>query len=115
MDVIKITARNIFYEIFEPFKRAYDNFRDDHVWFRHLSRSGGVIVPDEEARSLRCHLIGAADFTKPLRRIIAKVLANHNESRPRLPDGSDRPIELVLGSKSTIQLAKANAASRGEN
>ena len=26
-------ASNLFYEICEPFKEGYDNFRDDHVWF----------------------------------------------------------------------------------
>jgi hypothetical protein len=115
MDVIKITARNIFCEIFEPFKRAYDNFRDDHVWFRHLSRSGGVIVPGGEAQALQGHLIGTVDFTKPLRGVIGELLTRLNESKPRLPDGSQRHIELLLRSKSAIQLAKAYAALRGEN
>ena len=45
MDVIKITARNLFYELLAPFKAAYDNFRDDHVWFRHLTRRAGLIEP----------------------------------------------------------------------
>jgi len=43
MDVIKITARDLFYEAIAPFKEAYDNFRDDHVWFRHVIRSSGVL------------------------------------------------------------------------
>ena len=43
MDVIKITARDLFYEAIAPFKEAYDNFRDDHVWFRRVIRSSGVL------------------------------------------------------------------------
>jgi hypothetical protein len=104
MDVIKITARNLFYEMLAPFKDAYDNFRDDHVWFRHLSHSGGVIVP-AGPELLRSHLIGTADFPKPVRAVIRQVLTKFNEIRPRLPDGSQRSIELVLGSKAAIQLA----------
>jgi len=50
MDVIKITARNLFYEMLTPFKAAYNNFRDDHVWFRHLIQSGGVIEEMADSR-----------------------------------------------------------------
>jgi hypothetical protein len=107
MDVIKITARNLFYQMLAPFKEAYDNFRDDHVWFRHLSQSGGVIVPTGPDL-LRCHLIGTADFPKPVREVINQVLTQFNETQPRLPDGSQRRLELVLGSKLGIQLATAD-------
>ncbi len=108
MDVIKITARNVFYEVFAPFKEAYDNYRDDHVWFRHLSHSGGVILPIGE-QLVRCCLISVADFPKAVRAEINKLLAKFNLSAPRLPDGSQREIELDLGSKSAIELASANA------
>jgi hypothetical protein len=107
MDVIKITARNLFYEALQPFKEAYDNFRDDHVWFRHLSHSAGMIVP-AGPQLAHCHLIGAADFPKPVRRIIIQLLAQFNQSAPILPDGSKRRIELILTPKSAIQLAIAN-------
>ena len=38
MDGAKITARNLFYLLLQSFKEAYDNYRDDHMLFRHLSR-----------------------------------------------------------------------------
>jgi hypothetical protein len=114
MDAIKITARNLFYEMLAPFKEAYDNFRDDHVWFRHLSHSGGVIEP-LGPELLRCHLIGTADFPKSVRKVIRQVLAKFNQTRPRLPDGSQRSLELVLGSKSGIQLATPHGCLSSEN
>jgi hypothetical protein len=43
IDVIKITASNLFYAVMKPFKKAYNNDRDDYVWFRHLTQSGGTI------------------------------------------------------------------------
>jgi hypothetical protein len=104
MDVIKLTARNLFYQMLSPFKEAYDNYRDDHVWFRHLSQSGGIIEPLADG-SLRCHLIGTADYPNPVRKVIAQVLIAFNETAPCLPDGSGRRIQLVTGSKSAIELA----------
>lgn len=110
MDVIKITARNTFYEAFAPFREAYDNYRDDHVWFRHLSYSAGVIAPAADGASpLQCSLIGVADFPKTLRKVICQILEKMNRSIPRLLDGSRRQIQLVLGSKATIELANPNA------
>ena len=109
MDVIKITARNIFYEMLEPFKKAYDNFRDDHEWFRHLSASGGVMSSvGMDNKRVRCDLVVTADMPKPVRRVIRGILANLNQSAPQLPDGSGRQIELFLGSKSAIELASAS-------
>ena len=104
MDVIKITVRNLFYEMLAPFKQAYDNYRDDHVWFRHLSHSAGIIEPCPDG-SLRCHLIAVAEYPKPVRRVIAGFLTAFNQNAPCLPDGSGRPIILLQGSKSAIGLA----------
>ena len=104
MDVIKLTARKLFYQMLSPFKEAYDNYRDDHVWFRHLSQSGGIIEPLADG-SLRCHLIGTADYPNPVRKVIAQVLIAFNETAPCLPDGSGRRIQLVTASKSAIELA----------
>ena len=42
-DYIKIIARNKFYKVLEPFKKKYDNYRDDHVIFRNLSQAQGLI------------------------------------------------------------------------
>ena len=107
MDVIKITARNLFYELLSPFKEAYNNYRDDHVWFRQLTRSTGLIEPvaDGSEAPIRCHLIGTAEYPKPVAKVAAKILAEFNATKPLWPDGSGREFELLLGSKDAIQLA----------
>ncbi len=33
----------MFYNLLRPFKSGYDNFRDDHMLFRHFTRSPGLI------------------------------------------------------------------------
>jgi len=43
LDGIKIIARNMFYRQLEPFRQLYDNYRDDHVILRNLSRADGFI------------------------------------------------------------------------
>ncbi len=43
MDSLRIIARNAFYEVLAPFKKAYNNYRDDHDQFRHLTPANGVL------------------------------------------------------------------------
>lgn len=104
MDVIKITARNIFYRALAPFKEAYDNYRDDHVWFRHMTHSPGVI---EQLPSgvLRCHLLSPADYPQALRHHLEKVIDELNDQKNTSLDGSGREIQLVLADRSTFNLA----------
>ncbi len=48
MDIVKITARNIFFNLFEKFRPSYGNFRNDHVMLRELTRAPGFVSADEE-------------------------------------------------------------------
>ncbi len=43
MDVLRITVRNLFYQALQLFKKAYDNYRDDHDYFRKLTQSPEVM------------------------------------------------------------------------
>ena len=43
MDIVKITARNIFFRLFESFRPVYNNFRNDHAILRELTRSPGFM------------------------------------------------------------------------
>ena len=106
MDVTIITVRNISYEMIAPIKEAYDIFRDDHVWFRHIVRSGGVLgeLPD---RSLRCYLVGIEEAPKPSLRVLRGLLEKFNQSAPRLPGEDRRIFQLRIIQKSAIQLEPA--------
>jgi len=44
MDIVKITARNIFFRQFESFRPLYGNFRNDHVMLRELTRAPGFAL-----------------------------------------------------------------------
>jgi hypothetical protein len=41
MDNLRVIARNVFYAALGPFKKAYNNYRDDHDQFRHLTQCSG--------------------------------------------------------------------------
>ncbi len=94
LDAIKILARNIFYLSFQSMKDKYDNYRDDHVLFRHLTRSAGTIVPEETG--LKILLTPQMEYQPGTKKIISQVLEEINEMKPEIPDGSKRKIRLHL-------------------
>jgi len=102
MDAIKITARNLFYRAPAPFKAAYNNYRDDHDYFRELSQSAGV--RRWTATQLEVHLVPTVNYAPKLRKIIERVLQDLNESDLKLPDGSGRKLRLRLTRKEQIEV-----------
>jgi hypothetical protein len=100
IDAIKICARNLFYQALAPFKKLYDNHRDDHVRFRELTRFNGVLRLG--AAGMEVHLVSHMHLAPKMRRIITEVLGTINASAPPLPDGSGRKVELRLTDKSRI-------------
>jgi hypothetical protein len=100
MDAIKICARNLFYQVLAPFKKLYDNNRDDHVRFRELTRFDGVLRLG--AAGMEVHLVPHMHLAPKMRRIITAVLGTINASAPPLPDGSGRKVKLLLTDKSRI-------------
>ena len=112
MDAIKLTARNAFYQIFASFKQAYNNYRDDHVWFRHLTSSGGVIL--KQAHRVICYLISPADYPKRVRQVMEHYLEELTAKARPLPDHSAIPIQVFLGTKSGIKFALADLPNRAQ-
>jgi hypothetical protein len=94
MDAIKIMARNIFYLSFEPFKQKYDNYRDDHVVFRHLTRCGGFI--EKTCDKINVKLLPEMEYSPKLKTNIENILELINNKNPILPEGSNRKITLSL-------------------
>ncbi len=94
MDSIKIVARNLFYECLNPFKNAYDNYRDDHMLFRHLTRSPGLIRDTGEC--IEVFLMPQACFSPKVIGIFNSMLETFNHSQIAFPDGSGRRITLHL-------------------
>ena len=103
MDTLKILARNFFYTLLSPFKADYDNYRDDHVLFRSLTTSGGLIEADEA--EVRGYLVLEPDYPRAIRRLLEKYLRDWNEKSPKFPDGSNRPVTLKLITAKGFQVA----------
>ncbi|MDF1547132.1 MAG: hypothetical protein P1P88_04885 [Bacteroidales bacterium] len=94
MDAVKVLARNIFYLSFETFKEKYNNYRDDHLLFRHLTRADGII--ENKPGVTEISLTPKMEYQPKLKKIIAQVLNEINEMDPKMPDGSKRKIKLFL-------------------
>jgi chromosome segregation ATPase len=54
MDALRITASNMFRNVQEQFRAIYDNFRDDHVLVRLLSRCSGSMTRTSDTVVFRC-------------------------------------------------------------
>ena len=79
MDGIKITARNLFYLILQPFKKDYNNYRDDHVLFRHLTRSHGLLC--DRGTIMEVLLFPEARFPPKVVSVINNLLEELNNKK----------------------------------
>ena len=68
MDNLRVIARNVFYTALEPFKKAYNNYRDDHEQFRQLTQCSGVLEVIRE--EIVAHLMPRVNYAPRVRRII---------------------------------------------
>ena len=60
MDMLKISARNIFYKLLEVFRPLYDNYRDDCALLREITRLSGIVV--REGGMITVKLWAQADY-----------------------------------------------------
>ena len=103
MDCLRVIARNVFYKALQPFKKAYNNYRDDHDQFRQLTQASGVL--EVETKQIVVHLMPRVNYPPQLRRILGTVLEGVNAQRPVLPDGSSRSLKLRLAQRSEMKLS----------
>jgi hypothetical protein len=103
MDSLRVIARNVFYQALQPFKKAYNNYRDDHDQFRQLTQASGVL--EVEPKQIVVHLMPRVNYPPQLRRILATVLEGINAQRPVLPDGSSRTLKLRLAQRNEMKLS----------
>ena len=62
MDMLKIIARNMFYELLKIFRPLYNNFREDCSVLREITRLPGIIVKDGTVINVK--LWAKADYSK---------------------------------------------------
>ena len=103
LDSLKLIARNAFYQALQPFKAAYNNYRDDHELFRNLTQADGLLV--ESAERVEAYLLPTVNYPPAIEKIVNDLLAQFNAQDPRMPDGSARRLRLHLGQKTGLQIA----------
>ncbi len=102
LDTLKITVRHLFYRALEPFKKAYDNSRDDPDYFRQLPLSSGVLERGTE--HVTVPLMPQVNYSPQLPRIIGKLLEQGTQEGLQLPDGTARKLRFRLGQRSELEL-----------
>jgi len=103
MDSLKLIARNAFYQALQPFKQAYNNYRDDHELFRNLTQADGVLV--DTADYVDAYLLATVNYPPKLDHLVKGLPAELDATHPLMPDGSGRRLRLHLGDKSGLQVA----------
>ena len=102
MDVLRISARNLFYQALRPFKKSYDNYRDDHDHFRKLSQSPGVL--EVSAQQIVIHLMPRTHYGGELRKAVIQTLDGINASGLEHPCLPGRKLRFRLGQRSEMDL-----------
>jgi transposase len=105
MDSIKILARNIFYTMLRPFRESYDNYRDDHEYFRRLTHAPGLWVATKS--EIAVYLDPSPYLPPKTARCMRSFLDDLQQTPLLLPDGSGRTVVLKLRPTEGIQLAIA--------
>jgi hypothetical protein len=102
LDSLNLIARNAFYQALQPFKSAYNNYRDDHELFRNLTQADGVL--SESADQVEAYLLPTVNYPPALEKIVSGLLTEINGKDPKIPDGSGRRLQLHLGQKRAFKL-----------
>ena len=102
MDVLRITVRNLFYQALQPFKKAYDNYRDDHDYFRKLTQSPGVM--EVRAQEIVIHLMPRTNYGGELRKAVIQTLEGINALGLEHPCRPGRKLKFRLGQRSEMEL-----------
>jgi len=102
LDVLRISARNLFYQALQPFKQAYDNYRDDHDYFRQLTLSPGVL--EVQADHIVIHLMPRVQHGGDLRQAVLRTLETINARGLVHPCLPGRKLKFRLGQRSEMVL-----------
>jgi hypothetical protein len=102
MDGLRITVRNLFYQALQPFKKAYDNYRDDHDYFRKLTQCPGVM--EVRAQEILIHLMPRTNYGGELRKAVIQTLDATNALGLEHPCLPGRKLKFRLGQRSEMEL-----------
>jgi len=71
-DAIRISCRNIFFTLLGDFRPRYNNYRDDHVLLRELTRSPGVLV--KRKTTIEIYLKPAMHYQPKTKKVVKEFL-----------------------------------------
>jgi len=97
VDVIKIISRNIFYKTVEKFRSDQNDYRDDLLIFREVTRANGVIR--EKGNELIISLCPVMELTPKMKRNINKTITEINANDIEMPNRPASKITLELADK----------------
>ena len=100
--MLRITARNLFCQALQPFKKACDNYRDDHDYFRKLTQSPGVM--EVRAEEIVIHLMPRTHYGGELRKAVIQTLEGTHALGLEHPCLPGRKLRFRLGQRSEMEL-----------
>ena len=109
MDIIKITARNVFYLGFETFKEKYNNYRDDHLVFREITRANGRVEINNS--QIVVDILSKMEIPPKVRNILSEIFEVINKKNIPLPNNENRIIKLEIPEKVHSFFAFANRST----
>jgi len=101
MDAIRLSSRNIFYCLMDIFRPLYNNYRDDHVILRELTRSLGIIEKRDGVINIK--LMPTMEFQPKVKRIVSDFLEQMSNRINAYFDGRYLPVRIqLLGDQSEL-------------
>ncbi len=94
MDAIRLSSRNIFYCLMDIFRPLYNNYRDDHVILRELTRSLGIIEKRDGVVNIR--LLPTMEFQPKVKQIVSNFLEQMSNLINAHFDGRHLPVRIQL-------------------
>ena len=94
MDAIRLSSRNIFYCLMEIFRPLYNNYRDDHVILRELTRSLGIIEKRDGVVNIQ--LMPTMEFQPKVEQIVSDFLEQMSYRINAYFDGRYLPVRIQL-------------------
>ena len=97
MDALRVNASNIFRNVHEDYRTICNNFRDDHLKLRMLSRCAGVIRPSSNEITVNLWLPGSIQnhVIKSMEVLLKKVETDINKQKPK--GTKDLRLGLISG------------------
>jgi len=100
MDALRVTARNIFHRLLEIFRPIYENYRDDHVLLRELTRAPGILRHAPGSDFIEIELRPKATYTQSVRKRVEQFIDLMTTRINAHFGGRIAPVRIILAENS---------------